>query len=179
MSGAGQVPGGRGSLSTAATYPELCAAAFELAGRLGYDRIEVMVWTDPVSQDPSALRRLSDHYSLPIVAIHAPTLLITQRVWGTDPWPKLDRACEVAAEVGAETVVVHPPFRWQRDYARTFVDGIRDLEDRTGVRLAVENMFPWRGRHRGIPAHLPRWGPGGFGHPPGTLHPPPPPAAGS
>src|SRR4051812_33902064 len=162
MSGAGQVPGGRGSLSTAATYPELCAATFELAGRLGYDGIEVMVWTDPVSQDPSALRRLSDHYSLPIVAIHAPTLLITQRVWGTDPWPKLDRACEVAAEVGAETVVVHPPFRWQRDYARTFVDGIRDLEDRTGVRLAVENMFPWRARSREIQAYLPGWDPVGF-----------------
>lgn len=147
------------SLSTASAYPESCAAAFEIASRLGYDGIEVMVWTDPVSQDPAALQRLSAHYDLPIVAIHAPTLLLTQLVWGSDPWPKLERSCEVAAEVGAGTVVVHPPFRWQRDYAREFVAGVRDLEDRTGVQLAVENMFPWRARNREILAYLPGWDP--------------------
>ncbi|WP_460460287.1 sugar phosphate isomerase/epimerase family protein [Angustibacter peucedani] len=149
----------RVSLSTASAYPESCAATFEMAARLGYDGIEIMVWTDPVSQDPAALQRLSWHHQLPVVAIHAPTLLVTQRVWGTDPWPKLDRACEVAQEVGAGTVVVHPPFRWQRDYARGFVDGIHDLEERTGLRLAVENMFPWRARNREIQAYLPGWDP--------------------
>jgi sugar phosphate isomerase/epimerase len=159
MSGAVRVPGVRVSLSTASGYPESCAATFEMANRLGYDGVEVMVWTDPVSQDPAALQRLSDHYALPIVAIHAPTLLVTQRVWGTDPWPKLDRACEVAAAVGAETVVVHPPFRWQREYARSFVTGIHELEGRTGIRLAIENMFPWRARSREILAYLPGWDP--------------------
>ena len=64
-------------LSTASVYPESTAAAFELAARLGYDGIEVMVWTDPVSQDPEALLRLSDHYAVPILAVHAPCLLIT------------------------------------------------------------------------------------------------------
>jgi sugar phosphate isomerase/epimerase len=162
MSGAVQVPGARVSLSTASTYPETCATSFEIASRLGYDGVEIMVWTDPVSQDPAALQRLSDHYQVPIVAIHAPTLLITQRVWGADPWPKLDRACEVASAVGAGTVVVHPPFRWQRDYARSFEGGIRELEDRTGVRLAVENMFPWRAGNREILAYLPGWDPVGY-----------------
>ena len=147
------------SLSTASAYPLTCAGAFETASRLGYDGIEVMVWTDPVSQDPVALQRLSDHYALPIVAIHAPTLLLTQLVWGSDPWPKLERSCEVAAQVGAGTVVVHPPFRWQRDYARDFVTGVRELEDRTGVEVAVENMFPWRARGREIVAYLPGWDP--------------------
>jgi sugar phosphate isomerase/epimerase len=162
MSDPVRVPTAKISLSTASAYPESCATSFEIASRLGYDGVEIMVWTDPVSQDPAALQRLSDHYSLPIVAIHAPTLLITQRVWGADPWPKLDRACEVATEVGAGTVVVHPPFRWQRDYARGFEAGIRDLEQRTGRRLAVENMFPWRARTREIQAYLPGWDPLGF-----------------
>src|SRR3954467_5635864 len=120
MSEAVQVSGARVSLSTASVYPQTCAEAFEMASRLGYDGMEVMVWTDPVSQDPSALRRLSDHYELPIVAIHAPTLLITTRVWGAPRGPKRDPCCEVAQLVGAGTVVVHPPFRWQRDYARAF-----------------------------------------------------------
>ncbi len=149
------------SMSTASAYPESCTAAFEIASRLGYDGIEVMVWTDPVSQDPAALQRLSEHYGLPIVAIHAPTLLLTQLVWGSDPWPKLERSCEVANEVGAGTVVVHPPFRWQREYAGRFVEGVRELEDRTGVELAVENMFPWRARSREILAYLPGWDPVG------------------
>jgi sugar phosphate isomerase/epimerase len=152
----------RVSMSTASAYPESCARAFELASRLGYDGVEVMVWTDPVSQDASALRRLSEHYQLPIVSVHAPTLLITQRVFGSDPWPKLERSCEVASAVGARTVVVHPPFRWQREYARDFVSGIRELEDRTGLRLAVENMFPWRARGREILAYLPGWDPTAF-----------------
>jgi len=162
MNEAVRVPAARVSLSTASAYPESCAATFEMASRLGYDGIEIMVWTDPVSQDPAALQRLSEHHDLPIVAIHAPTLLVTQRVWGADPWPKLDRACEVAAAVGAGTVVVHPPFRWQRDYARGFEAGIRDLEGRTGLLLAVENMFPWRARNREIQAYLPGWDPVGF-----------------
>jgi sugar phosphate isomerase/epimerase len=162
MSEAVRVSSVRVSMSTASAYPESCARAFELASRLGYDGVEVMVWTDPVSQDASALRRLSDHYRLPIVSVHAPTLLITQRVFGSDPWPKLERSCEVAAAVGARTVVVHPPFRWQREYARDFVTGIRELEDRTGLRLAVENMFPWRAGGREILAYLPGWDPTGF-----------------
>jgi sugar phosphate isomerase/epimerase len=147
------------SLSTASTYPESCATTFEMASRLGYDGVEVMVWTDPISQDPDALQRLSDYYQLPVVAVHAPTLLVTQRVWGIDPWPKLERSCEVAAQVGAGTVVVHPPFRWQREYAQRFEAGIRQLAGRTGVRLAVENMFPWRARGRELQAYLPSWDP--------------------
>src|SRR5215218_10703827 len=164
MSEAVRVSGARVSLSTASVYPQSCAEAFEMAARLGYDGMEVMVWTDPVSQDPSALRRLSEHYELPVVAIHAPTLLITQRVWGAEPWPKLDRACEVAGQVGAGTVVVHPPFRWQRDYARAFAAGTAELEDRTGIRLAVENMYPWRARNREVQAYLPGWDPVDHGY---------------
>ncbi|MEK9663475.1 MAG: sugar phosphate isomerase/epimerase, partial [Candidatus Nanopelagicales bacterium] len=88
----------RVALSTSSVFPEGTAAAFEIAARLGYDGVEVMVMTDAVSQDPVALRRLSDHYAVPILAIHAPCLLVTQRVWGTDPWGKLVRARDAATE---------------------------------------------------------------------------------
>src|SRR4051794_41371538 len=83
------------ALSTASTYPEGCAAAFEIAAKLGYDAVEVMVWNDPVSQSVAAIERLSDHYGMPVAAIHAPTLLITQRVWGREPWQKLRRSYEL------------------------------------------------------------------------------------
>jgi len=151
------VPEARIGLSSASVYPESTAAAFELAAQLGYDGVEIMVGMDPVSQDPAALRHLSDFHEVPVLAIHAPCLLITQRVWGNDPWVKLDRAREVAEEVGATTVVVHPPFRWQRDYARAFEQGLARMTAETDVAFAVENMFPWRTGARDVQAYSPGW----------------------
>jgi sugar phosphate isomerase/epimerase len=144
-------------LSTASVYPENTAAAFEIATKLGFDGVEVMVWTDPISQDPYALLRLSEHYQVPILAIHAPCLIITQRVWTTDPWTKLQKAQFAAELLGAQTVVVHPPFRWQRDYARDFQDGLDRLAGETDIRFAVENMFPLRVRGREVSAYQPTW----------------------
>ncbi|MDQ0832626.1 sugar phosphate isomerase/epimerase [Streptomyces achromogenes] len=152
-----RIPDAKVALSTASVYPESTATAFEIAARLGYDGVEVMVWNDPVSQDIDALRRLSDHHRVPILAVHAPCLLITQRVWSTDPWTKLQRARAAAEKLGASTVVVHPPFRWQRQYARDFVTGIWRMADETDVRFAVENMYPWRYRDREMLAYAPDW----------------------
>jgi sugar phosphate isomerase/epimerase len=153
------VPAAKVALSTASVYPESTATAFEIAARLGYDGVEVMVWTDPVSQDLTALRTLSDYHGVPILALHAPCLVITQRVWGTDPWAKLVRARDAAQECGARTVVVHPPFRWQREYARSFVSGIAQMAGETDVRFAVENMFPLRARGREVVPYAPDWDP--------------------
>ena len=157
MTKALQVSSAKVGLSTASAYPESTAAAFELAGKLGYDGVEVMVWTDPTSQDANALRRLSEHYEVPILAIHAPCLIVTQRVWSTDPWVKLQKAQFAAEMLGAQTVVVHPPFRWQRDYARRFQAGLTEMAQQTGVRFAVENMFPLRVRGREVSAYQPGW----------------------
>jgi sugar phosphate isomerase/epimerase len=147
------------ALSTASVYPENTANGFEIAARLGYDAVEVMVGIDPTSQETHAVRHLAEHHGLPVCSVHAPCLLITQRVWGTEPWAKLERSAEMAAEVGADVVVVHPPFRWQRDYARGFVEGIAELEERTGVAFAVENMYPWRTSRRQMEVYVPGWDP--------------------
>jgi sugar phosphate isomerase/epimerase len=154
-----RVPEARIALATASVYPESTANAFEIAARLGYDGVEVMVWTDPVSQDIEALQRLSDYHQVPILAIHAPCLVITQRVWGTDPWVKLVKAKEAAERLGAEAVVVHPPFRWQLEYVRQFVGGIQQMASETDVRFAVENMFPLRARGREVSPYGLDWDP--------------------
>jgi sugar phosphate isomerase/epimerase len=149
------VPEASVALSSASVYPESTATAFEVAARLGYDGVEVMVSGDAVSQDVAALQRLSDYHQIPVVAIHSPCLLITQRVWGNEPWGKLQTARQVADKLGASVVVVHPPFRWQREYAKSFVSGIAAMNQESPVRFAVENMFPWRARTREIQAYLP------------------------
>jgi sugar phosphate isomerase/epimerase len=151
-------------LSTSSVFPESTAAAFELAAALGYDGLEVMVWTDPVSQDVAALKVLSEHYGVPVLSVHAPCLLITLRVWGTEPWEKLRRSGVLASELGATTVVVHPPFVWQRDYATGFGAGLRTLHRRfPGIDFAVENMYPVRLRGREFVPYLPGWDPSQFG----------------
>ncbi|GIL30373.1 sugar phosphate isomerase/epimerase family protein [Actinocatenispora comari] len=147
-------------LSTSAVYPEPTAVAFELAVKLGYDGVEVMVWTDAVSQDIGALRGLAEHYNVPIGTVHAPCLLMTQRVWSPDPWERLRRAAVMAEELNAGTVVVHPPFFWQREYARTFSAGLDKLRAaHRGVRFAVENMYWVKMAGRRFVPYSPDWDP--------------------
>ncbi|AIY02675.1 hypothetical protein ART_3076 [Arthrobacter sp. PAMC 25486] len=146
------------ALSTASVYPLSVHDGFAVAADLGYDGVEVLVTHNGDSQDASALNRLAERYEQPIVAIHAPTLLLTQQVWGS-AWNKIQRSAQMAVDVGADVVVVHPPFRWQNDYAETFAQGVRDISDAFGVRIAVENMYPWRVRGREALAYLPHWDP--------------------
>ncbi len=164
-----EVPTAAVALSTASVYPAPTTEAFGLAASLGYDAVEVMVGMDEDSQDVAAVRALVDRYQLPVVAVHAPCLLITQRVWGTDPWGKLERSAEMAHALDANVVVVHPAFRWQRDYGRGFVEGIVEIEGRTGLSYAVENMYPWRARRREVQAYTPDWDPVGHDAPHVTL----------
>lgn len=158
-SGLLRVPDAVVGLSTASVYPQGAATAFELAASLGYDGVELMVWTDPVSQDIDEVARLSKRFGMPVLSVHAPCLLITQRVWSPDPWIRLTRSIQAAQRLHASTVVVHPPFRWQREYARAFVERVAELENDSGITIAVENMYPWRAAGREIAAYAPDWDP--------------------
>jgi sugar phosphate isomerase/epimerase len=130
------------ALSTASVYPERAGAAFELAAQLGYDGVELMVWTDPTSQDVPGITRLAERHGVPVLAVHSPCLAISQRVWNSDPIIRIRRSVAAAATLGASTVVVHPPFRWQRRYATQFADEVKRAGEHVGVALAVENMYP-------------------------------------
>ncbi|SCL20486.1 Sugar phosphate isomerase/epimerase [Micromonospora nigra] len=157
-------------LSSSSVFPERTAAAFQLAAALGYDGVEVMVWTDVVSQDAGALRGLAGHYGVPVLSVHAPCLLVTQRVWSPDPWERLRRAGELAETLEAPTVVVHPPFTWQREYARNFAEGLAEVADRfSGLRFAVENMYPVRMAGRQFVPYVPGWDPTATGYASYTL----------
>ena len=72
-------------LSTTSVFPEASASAFELAASLGYDGIELMVGVDALSTDIDAIEKLSSYHGVPVLSVHAPTLLVTQSTWGSDP----------------------------------------------------------------------------------------------
>jgi sugar phosphate isomerase/epimerase len=151
-------------LSTAAVFPEPTAAAFAMAAEAGYDGIEVMVATDLTSQTPDALARLVDQHQIPVLSVHSPCLLITATVWSSDPLVKLARSIEMAEKLHAPTVVVHPPFLWQRDAAAHFTQSVAELQSRTDVVIAVENMFPVRVAGRLVNSYRPHWDPVPAGH---------------
>ncbi|TFC09918.1 sugar phosphate isomerase/epimerase [Cryobacterium algoritolerans] len=146
-------------MSTTCAYPLPTEQSFRLAKLAGYDGIEIMVTRDEVTQDAAALRALSEKYRMPILSIHAPVLLLTHFVWGRDPRVKLERSAELARAVGASTVVVHPPFRWQAEYALDFLAIVREISAQTRIEIAVENMFPWKFGGRSVKAYSPGWDP--------------------
>ncbi len=157
------------ALSTASVFPESTAVAFALAAELGYDGVELMVWTDQVSQDVPAVARLADRFQVPVQAVHAPCLAVTQRVWDADPVTRIRRSVEAAGTLGASVVVIHPPFRWQRRYAAEFADEITRADEVAGTALAVENMFPIsRGPVRAVP-YSPGYDPTAVGYPHYTI----------
>lgn len=139
--------------SSAAFFARPLAETFRLVADAGYEGVEVMVTKDPGSQDPALMRALARQHGLVIGALHAPSLLLTRKVWGTDPVAKIYRAVEVAQQAEIPTVVTHPPYRWQRAYRRWLDDRLPGLEAGTGVTVAIENMFPLRMGERGVTFH--------------------------
>ncbi len=147
-------------MGTTSVLPRRLHDAFRLAAEAGFDGVEVMVTSDRDTHDPGAIRALSERFGMPVLSIHAPVLVLTAFVYGLDPRVKLERSIQLAKQVGATTVVVHPPFRWQVLAARRFEASVRELEARHGVTVAVENMFPVTVRGRDREAYAPSWNPG-------------------
>ena len=139
--------------SSAAFFARPLENTFRIVAETGYSGVEVMVTKDPASQDPDRMRELAEEHGLAIGAIHAPSLLMTRKVWGTDPIGKIDRAIQVAERALVSVVVMHPPYRWQRAYRRWLEEELPVLEARTGVVVAIENMFPVRMGKRAVTFH--------------------------
>jgi len=128
--------------STAPWFRLPLREAFRHIADAGFEAVEVMVTQDPHTQEPHLLQGVAEEFGLAVEAIHAPFLLVTRSVWGADPVGKIYRAVHLAEEVGAGLVVVHPPYLWQMRYRRWIDDSLAEFSARTGVTVAVENMFP-------------------------------------
>lgn len=127
--------------------------ALEAIAGAGFDGIEVMATGEEASRNPATLRALAGDHGLSVRAIHAPFLLLTRRVFTTDPLEKIRRSVALAQEVGAGVVVVHPAYRWQLRYASWLENDLEDFCAREGTTVAVENMFPVRIRGRSATFH--------------------------
>ncbi|MFU8839717.1 MAG: sugar phosphate isomerase/epimerase family protein [Nitriliruptoraceae bacterium] len=116
--------------------------ALAVLAEAGYDGAELMVTQDPATQDPAQVAAASSSEGLAIDVVHGPFLLLTRRVYGTDPVTKARRSLELAGAVGAGLMIVHPPYRWQRRFHRWLVASSDDEAARLGSRVGVENLYP-------------------------------------
>jgi sugar phosphate isomerase/epimerase len=141
-------------LSTAPFYRSPLREAFRHAREAGFESIEVMVTADPATQDARSLAELAEEFGVRIGALHAPFLLLTRRVWGTDPVGKIYRATQTAEGARIPLVVIHPPYKWQVRFRRWVETSLAEFSARAGITIGVENMFPLKLRgDRGLRFH--------------------------
>ncbi len=134
--------GARVLLSTAPFHHRPLADAFEVAAEAGFDGVELMVTGDSATQDAAGVAALAGAHGLPVPVVHGPFLLLTRRALGVDPLEKAARTLVMARDLGADLVIVHPPYRWQQGF-RTWLDEQADIDAAAhGTRVAVENLYP-------------------------------------
>jgi sugar phosphate isomerase/epimerase len=128
---------------------------FGVIKEAGFDGIELMVTRDPRTQTPQVPARLAAREGLAIDAVHAPMLVITRRVWGPDFLNIIEKSTALAGAVGADVVIVHPPYLWELRYQAWLMGRLDGFTAAHGVAVAVENMFRlWVG---GRPIRGHRW----------------------
>lgn len=116
--------------------------AMDILAEAGFTEIELMVTRDPVTQKPDIPLKMAEERGLRIASLHAPFLVITKSVWGMDPLGKIERGAEMCRALGADTMVVHPPYLWERAFAVWCREEAAAFTEATGVKVAVETMYP-------------------------------------
>lgn len=129
--------------------------AFDLIAEAGFAEVELMVTRDPKTHDPDVPAALAEERGLRIASLHGPFLVITKTVWGLDPLTKIRKGADMCRELGARSMIVHPPYLWERAYARWVVKDSEAFSAQTGVVVAVETMYPVWAAGRRLRAY--RW----------------------
>ena len=137
--------------STGSLYPFGLERVYSWMAEAGFDGAEVMMDGRWDTHQSHYLTDLAERYELPIRALHPP---LGRGAWGLEPEETLVRVSKLAAKVGAEVIVAHPPASgmllesWRKN---TLADARK-----SGVAVAVENMprnraggsvFGWERQH--------------------------------
>jgi sugar phosphate isomerase/epimerase len=128
--------------STGPLWTMSLARALDLLAGAGFRDVEVMVTRDPATQDPSIPLALARERGLNIRSVHGPFLVITKSVWGMDPLGKIERGVAFCKEVGADSLIVHPPYLWEGEYAAWVREECEGYSRQHGVKVVVETMYP-------------------------------------
>ncbi|MDP8927113.1 MAG: sugar phosphate isomerase/epimerase [Actinomycetota bacterium] len=116
--------------------------AMGVIAEAGYDGVELMVTQDPATQQAARVEVAARREGMPVPVVHGPFLLLTRRVLGTNFIEKSRRSLELATEVGADLLIVHPPYRWQARSHDWLAEEAGEEADALGTHIGVENLFP-------------------------------------
>ncbi len=128
--------------STGPLFAREIAWALEVIAEAGYDGAELMVTGELDTQHPELASRAVEKVGLPIDVVHGPFLLVTRRVFGTDLVTKARRSLALAGALGAGTMIVHPPFRWQSGFHHWLLEEADHEATSLGTTVGVENLYP-------------------------------------
>lgn len=108
--------------------------------------VELLVGHNPETRDPGTVTACAAQAGLAVPVVHGPYMMMLRSVFG--PWwrTKTRRSLQFAAAIGAETMVAHAPFRWERRARAWLAAEANDEAADRGVALGMENLYPVRGR---------------------------------
>lgn len=113
----------------------------------GFEGAEVVISHQRDSRSPTMVNGFAREAGLAVPVVHGPYMVALRRVLGIEYRHKTHRSLERAAAFGARTLVAHAPLRWERTARRWLARGEADAAAaEAGMRFAMENLFPWRGR---------------------------------
>ncbi len=119
---------------------------FDVVADAGFAGVELLVGHDPETRDPERVARHAREAGLTVPVVHGPYMLLLRNVLGSGYADKTRRSLELAAAMGAHTMVAHAPFRWERR-ARDWL--AREVDEEAagyGAAFAMENLFPVAGQ---------------------------------
>ncbi|HEX9314050.1 MAG TPA: sugar phosphate isomerase/epimerase [Actinomycetota bacterium] len=128
---------------------------FGTIAEAGFESVELMVTRDPLTQSARAPRDLAKKYGLTICAVHAPMLVVTRRVWGPNFLNIINKSVDLAHQLDAGLVVIHPPFLFELKYQAWLLGEMEQYSRNRGLAIAVENMFHLWVKGKAVRGH--RW----------------------
>jgi sugar phosphate isomerase/epimerase len=113
----------------------------------GYSGVEVLFAQSLESRDPDRILGFAREAGLSVPVVHGPYMLFLRNVFGANYLDKTRRSIELAARIGAHTLVAHAPLRWERGAEQWARVQAADEAAEHGVRFAMENLYPVWGMH--------------------------------
>jgi len=129
----------------AATGPLLLSPldwVMDVVAEAGYSGVEVLLAHNPDTRNPAKIARYASDSGLDVPVVHGPYMLLLRNVLSASYVEKSRRALELAAEMGASTMVAHAPFRGERKAREWLAEEADGEAAELGSRLAMENLYP-------------------------------------
>lgn len=126
-------------LSTGSVYTYSTDRAFEFAKKAGYDGIELIIDNRFKTRQAEHIKKLEKRYKIKVISVHSAMEFVT--VWGEDPKVRLKRSIELAKQLKAKRLVVHPTIANNKPFYKWAFSNRKKIEKSAlPVQVVFENL---------------------------------------